>query len=288
MDQAKNLRQMVNSNLNFGKLKNLGSTVFAIASGKGGVGKTNLVANLAISIAAKGKRVAVLDADFGLANIDILLGLTPKFTIENVLRGDKLIDEIVIDGPGGIKIIPASSGIEEMTKITSEQFLRITTGLKQLSSNLDFMMIDTAAGISENVIRFLTASPNVILVTNPEPPAIVDAYAVTKVLLKKEPNKRIKLVVNSVNGFKEAEQVYTQINSAVKRFLNKDIDFYGYLFYDEHLKECVSNQKAVVLEYPNSKVTKTFEKLASQIIWEENETENQIVDFWENLENDLK
>jgi len=287
MDQARNLRKMVTKRSTIGNLQNTGSTVFAIASGKGGVGKTNLVANLAISIASKGKKVAVLDADFGLANIDILLGLTPKFTIEHVLRGDKLIDDIVIEGPGGIKIIPASSGIEEMTKLSPEQFLRITTGLTQLSSELDFMMIDTAAGISENVFRFLTASPNVILVTNPEPPAIVDAYAVTKVLLKKNPEKRIKLVVNSVSGFQEAEQVYNQINSAVKRFLSKEIDFYGYLFYDELLKECVINQKSVVLEYPNAKVSKTFEKLASQIIWEEKESENQIVDFWKNLENDL-
>ncbi len=288
MDQAKNLRQMVNSKTKIGKLQNTGSTVFAIASGKGGVGKTNLVANLAISIASKGKSVAVLDADFGLANIDILLGLTPKYTIEHVLRGEKLIEDIVVEGPGGIKIIPASSGIEEMTKLTSEQFLRITTGLKQLSRDLDFMMIDTAAGISENVVRFLLASPNVILITSPEPPAIVDAYAVTKVLLKKEPTKRIKLVVNSVNGFKEAEMVYTQINSAVKRFLNKDIDFYGYLFYDEQLKECVSNQQAVVLQYPQSKIAKTFDKLATQIIWEETENENQIVEFWKNLESEIK
>jgi flagellar biosynthesis protein FlhG len=288
MDQAKNLRQMVNSKTKIGKLQNTGSTVFAIASGKGGVGKTNLVANLAISIASKGKSVAVLDADFGLANIDILLGLTPKYTIEHVLRGEKLIEDIVVEGPGGIKIIPASSGIEEMTKLTSEQFLRITTGLKQLSRDLDFMMIDTAAGISENVVRFLLASPNVILITSPEPPAIVDAYAVTKVLLKKEPAKRIKLVVNSVSGFKEAETVFTQINSAVKRFLNKDIDFYGYLFYDDKLKECVSNQQAVVLQYPQSKIAKTFDKLATQIIFEETENENQIVDFWKNLESEIK
>ncbi len=172
----------------------------AIASGKGGVGKTNVVAGLAMALAQMGQRVVVLDADFGLANLDILLGLSPEYTLEHVLRGEKLMEEILLDGPFGIRIIPASSGIQELTRLDAAAEMRLVQGLQRISAGSDWLLIDTAAGIHDSVIKLLMAAQEVLLVTTPEPTALVDVYAMVKVVHLRDPHKPLWLLVNNAQS----------------------------------------------------------------------------------------
>src|SRR5664279_3515957 len=197
-DQASRLRTMAKGQPAEQPL--FAARVVAITSGKGGVGKTNVVAGLALALAQLGQRVVVLDADFGLANLDILLGLSPEYTLEHVLRGEKLMEEILLDGPFGIKIIPASSGIQELTRLDSAAELRLIQGLQRISATNDWLLIDTAAGIHDSVIKLLMAAQEVLLVTTPEPTALVDAYAMVKVVHLRDPRKPLWLLVNNAQN----------------------------------------------------------------------------------------
>ena len=194
-DQANQLRAMAKQQEAEPSL--FSSRVMAIASGKGGVGKTNVVAGLAMTLAQMGQRVVVLDADFGLANLDILLGLTPQYTLEHVLRGEQLMEDILLDGPFGIKIIPASSGIQELTRLDAAAELRLVQGLQRISQSNDWLLIDTAAGIHDSVIKLLMAAQEVLLVTTPEPTALVDVYAMVKVVHLRDSTKPLWLLVNN-------------------------------------------------------------------------------------------
>ncbi len=175
-----------------------GTHIVAVTSGKGGVGKTNVVANLAAVLSDLGKKVLVFDADLGLANIDVLLGLAPRFHLGHVLIGKKALSEIIVPGPKGMRIIPASSGIQGLTEITNEQRNHLVDSFSELDSDIDYLIIDTAAGVSRNVIHFLLPAHEVIVVSAPEPTAIVDAYAVIKILLTEDPEKDVKVLMNSV------------------------------------------------------------------------------------------
>jgi flagellar biosynthesis protein FlhG len=203
-DQASKLRAMARTQVPEGTLFN--SRVMAITSGKGGVGKTNVVAGLAMSLAQQGQRVLVLDADFGLANIDILLGLTPTHTLEHVLRGEKVLEEILLDGPMGIKVIPASSGIQELTRLDAMAEMRLIQGLQRVAEHMDWLLIDTAAGIHDSVVKLLMAAQEILLITTPEPTSLVDAYAMVKVVHLRDPKKPVWLLVNNCQGEVEAEE----------------------------------------------------------------------------------
>ncbi|HEX7599096.1 MAG TPA: MinD/ParA family protein, partial [Polyangia bacterium] len=194
-DQASRLRTMAKGQPAEQPL--FAARVVAITSGKGGVGKTNVVAGLALALAQQGQRVVVMDADFGLANLDILLGLSPKYTLEHVLRGEKVIEEILLEGPLGIRIIPASSGIQELTRLDTASELRLVQGLQRVAESADWLLIDTAAGIHDSVLKLLMAAQEVILVTTPEPTSLVDAYAMAKVLHLREATKPLWLLVNN-------------------------------------------------------------------------------------------
>jgi len=211
LDQAALLREVA-SQIDDVAVSEHQPVAIAITSGKGGVGKTNVVANLAVSLAGLGKNVMILDADFGLANVDLLFGIAPRHNLGDFVFGRTSLEDIIVEGPSGVKIIPASSGIEQMTALTKEQQRRLIRGLSQLGSQTDYLLIDTAAGISGNVIQFLLASGVVIVVTAPEPTAIVDAYLVVKILAHRESQKRVSILVNSVSGREEASSVFEQIN----------------------------------------------------------------------------
>jgi flagellar biosynthesis protein FlhG len=242
-----------------------GIVSLAVASGKGGVGKTNVVINLAVTLARQRHRVAVLDADFGLGNVDVLLGLAPDLHLGHVLSGERELDEIIVEGPEGIRIIPASSGLRELTALTPRQWSRLNAGLTRLTGELDFLLVDTAAGIADNVMAMLQASDRVLVVTSPEPTAVVDAYALIKVLTASAPMKDVGLLVNGARDVREADVVFRQLEVAVTRFLNRRVRSYGFIAQDAAVREAVCQQRPVVCEHPRSPASLCFRVLASQI-----------------------
>ncbi len=238
----------------------------AISSGKGGVGKTNVVANLAISLQRRGRRVLVFDADLGLSNIDVLLGLAPKYNIQHLLRGEKSLEEVLIKGPEGILILPASSGIEELTRLNEFQRLRILDEFERFNLPIDYLLIDTGAGISSNVTFFCIAAQEIIIVITPEPTSLTDAYALIKVLHTRYQEKNFRVLVNSARGADEAIQSYRRLQMVTERFLNISLDYLGYIPSDQAVRRAVRSQDAVVVRSPESPSASAFDNLAIRII----------------------
>ncbi len=239
--------------------------IIAITSGKGGVGKTNIVANMGYALCRLGKRVLVLDADLGLGNLDVLLGITPEFNLSHVIDGEKSIDEIVVQGPGGLHILPAASGIQELTELTREERFLVFNQLEAFIRRFDIMLIDTAAGISSNVLYFNINADDVLVVATPEPTSITDAYALMKVLSVKYDSHKFKLIVNAATDEDEADDVYRQISLVTDRFLNVEIEYFGGIVVDENLKKSVRKQMVVSELAPMSKSSRSFSLLARKI-----------------------
>jgi len=237
----------------------------AITSGKGGVGKTNITANLACVLARMNKKTLVLDADAGLANIDVVLGLTPKYNLYHVLSGERSLSEVIVSGPCGVKILPSASGIQEMTDLSRGQKLTLLEDLDSIQENLDFMLIDTAAGIASNVMYFNMAAQEIIVIATPEPTSLTDAYALIKVLHQRYAKKRFRLLINMVNSAAEAHNVYMRLSSATDHFLNLNIEFMGYILHDKKLQEAVRMQQAFVELYPGSPASLCLKKIAEKI-----------------------
>jgi flagellar biosynthesis protein FlhG len=241
------------------------ATVVAVTSGKGGVGKTNVAVNVAVSLARLGYRVGVLDADFGLGNIDVLLGLTPSAHVGHVVAGEKSLADVVVEGPAGVQIIPASSGLQSLTALSPAQRTRLAQALDEARRQLDFLLIDTAAGISDNVLQMLAWAGRVVLVTSLEPSAIVDAYAVTKVLLASDGSKEIGVVVNGVRTADEARLAFQQIQTAARRFLGRTVAYYGYVNNDPAIRDAVLEQRALVDRSPESPASRCYRIVASRL-----------------------
>lgn len=245
--------------------RNSNTRVISITSGKGGVGKTNIVANLGFSLSQLGKKVLILDADLGLANLDVLLGLAPKYNFSHVMLGEKTIDEITVKGPGGISILPASSGIQELTKLTKDQGIRFLTELDSLLNTYDILLIDTAAGISSNVMYFNTSAQEIMVVVSPEPTSITDAYALMKVLSLKYSQKNFKMVVNLAANSEEAREVFRQLSLVADRFLDITIEYMGHILIDKNVTKSVRRQKIVSEIMPDTDASKCFVTLAKNI-----------------------
>jgi flagellar biosynthesis protein FlhG len=260
-----------------------GTRVLAITSGKGGVGKTNVVAGLAMSLAKAGQRAVVLDADFGLANLDILLGLSPKFTLEHVLKGDRVLEEVVAEGPCGIRVIPASSGIQELTKLDPAQEMRLVQGLQRMATNTDWLLIDTAAGVHDSVVKLLMAAQEIILVGTPEPTSLIDAYAMVKVVCARDPRKPIWLLVNNAQGEEEAMETIEQIQAASKEFLGKDVWGMGAIPSDGHVLQAVREQRGVVDLFPDSPASKAFRAISRILVDKIPLQKDGFAAFWEKL-----
>jgi len=241
------------------------ATVLAVTSGKGGVGKTNVTVNVALSLARLGYRVGIIDADFGLGNIDVMLGLTPSSHIGHLLTGEKTLAEIVVRGPRGVEVLPASSGFQSITSMTSAQRSTLRDSLSAFASRLDFLLIDTAAGISDNVIEMLRLAERVALVTSLEPSAVVDAYATAKVLTQASPGTEIGVVVNSVRDGDEAGLAFKQLDVAATRFLGRTLRYYGYVAEDRAVRESVLVQRAVVDHLPQAAASRCYRILASRL-----------------------
>ena len=243
------------------------TVVIAITSGKGGVGKTNFTANTAYLLAKMGKKVCILDADLGLANIDVLLGLVPKKTLANVLRGECTMADIVLEGPGGMAIIPASSGLREMANMGKEQQKILADQMAILDGEFDYLFIDTAAGISQQVMAFLAAAPQVILITTPEPTAVTDAYAMVKLLNSEYGKRNIYLVVNMVRRYREGEETAAKLSLVVKRFLGEHINIVhlGSLPYQTDIAISVREQRLYVEKFPDKKFAGILKDICAKL-----------------------
>ncbi len=243
--------------------------VIAVTSGKGGVGKSNVVVNLGLALSRQGLKVLLIDADLGLANLDILLGLTPRFTIKDLLSLRKPIAEVMTEGPEGIKILPASSGIPELADLDEYQKIFLLNELDNYSENLDVVLIDTGAGISRNVLFFNMAATERIVVANNEPTSITDAYALIKVLVTKYRETRFKLLVNGLNRPEDGEQVFRTLLRVTERFLGKEVslEYLGAIPHDEAIPRAVLKQQAVLSLFPKAKVSRCFVRLARNL-WE--------------------
>jgi flagellar biosynthesis protein FlhG len=240
--------------------------VISVTSGKGGVGKTNVVANLAFALTQMGKRVLVLDADLGLANIDVLLGLTPRYTIEHFFSRKKALHEILVEGPGGMTIMPASSGVLDLVNLTESQKLFLLNEVDGIAEKVDVLLIDTGAGISSNVLYFNMAAQESIVIATPEPTSITDAYALIKLLSTRYQKKDFMMLVNQVADDHEAREVYEKISKVADRFLGSlSIDYLGFIPYDQKLPSAVKHQRPVLEIYPKAASSKGFTELAKSL-----------------------
>jgi len=284
-DQAGTLRAMNNPEIIESKSSQTATRVFAITSGKGGVGKTAVVANLAVLLARFGKRVLILDADLGLANIDVVFGLAPGYNLNHFFTGEQSLDAILTDGPEGIKILPAGSGVQRFTRLDAEQKMRLLEALDSMHNDFDFVLIDTEAGISENVTYFTTAAHEILVVTTPEPTAITDAYALMKLLSNQYHEKHFNLIVNFIKNEEEALDVYRKLTMVANRYLDISIDYIGSIPRDKLMVDAIRKQKVLVQLFPDSKTSQAFEALARTIMQEPQtlEPKGSIQFFWKRL-----
>jgi flagellar biosynthesis protein FlhG len=240
--------------------------VLSFTSGKGGVGKTHIVVNLAYALQRLGARVMILDADLGLANVDILLGLAPQFNIQHVLEGKKALTEILLQGPAGMTILPAGTGVHEVAHLTQVQRLRLLDELDALQQELDFLLVDTGAGISANVIYFNIAAQDIVIVVTPEPTSLTDAYALVKVLATQYAEKHFKVIMNAVSDATEATEAFRRLSMVTERFLNISLDYLGFIPHDAAFSRAVRQQQALLELYPTSCAARCFRDLAKRLL----------------------
>ncbi len=239
--------------------------IIAVTSGKGGVGKTNISANLAICLASHNRKVLLFDADMSLGNLDVLMNINSSYNISHLIKGQKTLEEIIQTGPENIQIICGASGLEDIANINEFQRQRLATELQQLQYNQDLIIIDTAAGISKSVVGFCLDADHVLVVTTPESTAITDAYAMIKVLAGNNYNGRINLIVNMAETIAEGQRIYKQISTVAKKFLNVDLYSAGVILRDEDLKSAVRMRKPVTLAYPKAKSSLSIAALARRL-----------------------
>ena len=267
MDQAENLRNIIKKQ-NQKDLSN--ARVIAVTSGKGGVGKSSVSINLAVQFTKMGKKVIILDADFGLANIEVMFGVIPKYNLSDLMVSGREISEIITEGPEGIKFISGGSGIAKLVNPDKEQVKRLVNKMSELENMADVIIIDTGAGISPTVMEFLVASPETIIVTTPEPTSITDSYALLKALSMNDNFRRedvsIKMIANRVSTESEGRNLYEKLNMVVSKFLDIDMTYLGIIPMDNNIVKAVMKQKPVSIIYPASASSKHFEEIAEKIM----------------------
>jgi len=284
-DQAGTLRAMTKGPDIMDNAGSSATRVFSITSGKGGVGKTAVVANTAVLLAKMGKRVLILDADLGLANIDVVFGLAPSHNLNHFFAGDCDLRSILVEGPMGTKILPAGSGVQRFTRLDSQQKMRLLEALDSMHNDFDFVLIDTEAGISENVTYFTTAAHEILVITTPEPTAITDAYALMKLLSNQYHEKHFNLIVNFIKNEEEALDVYRKLTMVANRYLDISIDYMGSIPTDKQMIDAIRKQQVMVQLYPESKTSAAFEALAKNLLQESQslEAKGSIQFFWKRL-----
>lgn len=269
MDQAEGLRNIIKKN----KIPQNLARVITVTSGKGGVGKSNLSVNLAIQLKKLGQRVIILDADFGLANVEIMFGTVPQFNLADLIYRGKNMQDIISWGPGEVGFISGGSGIVGLSNLSVEYLNYIISNLTQLDSIADVIIVDTGAGISDAVLEFLVASSEILLVTTPEPTSITDSYSLLKALVR-HPRfypefSQVKVVTNRVESEKEGENLFHKLNSVVSRYLKQPIEYLGYVPQDTALVKAVMQQTPISLQNPNARSAKAFEDIANKLMYGE-------------------
>ena len=257
--QAQNLREFVRKSKDRAR-------VIAVTSGKGGVGKTSLSVNLGISLAEKGNRVVLLDADLGLANVEVLLGLNSLYNLQHVISGEKTMPEVLVKGPGGMAVVPGTTGLAKLADLKEKARQNIMNGLNQLQEQADFIMVDTMAGIGRSAVAFVVAADEVILVSTPEPSAIIDAYGMLKTVYKKRERAVVRLVANMVLNKKQASLVYSKLSNASQQYLGRKLSYLGMVPRDPHVAQAVMQSHPFVLRYPNTAATKSIQDIADRLI----------------------
>lgn len=254
-DQAAGLRRMVGARP---------VRVIAVTGGKGGVGKTNISVNLAVSLAEMGRKVMLLDGDLGLANIDVVLGLHPEFDLSHVMNGERSLDEVILEGPGGIRVVPGASGIQQMAELSPAEHVGLIRAFSDVGRDLDVLIVDTAAGISDAVISFSRAAQELIVVVCDEPASITDAYAMIKLLNREYGIDRFRVLANMTRTPQEGRNLYNKMCRVTDRYLDVMLTYMGSIPYDENLRKAIRSQKTVVQAHPRSQVTKIFKNLAQK------------------------
>ena len=254
-DQAAGLRRMAQPNP---------VRVIAVTSGKGGVGKTNISVNLAVAMADAGKQVMLLDADLSLANIDVLLGLHPDKNLSHVIDGERTLEEVIISGPSGIMVVPASSGVKRLAELSTLENAGLIRAFSELNHDVDTLIIDTAAGINESVTSFSRAAQEVVVVVCDEPASITDAYALIKVLNVDYGIQRFRVLANQAHSAQEGRELFNKILRVTDRYLDVTLEFMGAVPHDDYLKKAVRKQRAVVQAYPRSRSSMAFKNLAQK------------------------
>ena len=256
-DQASSLRRMNQSRL---------VKVIAVTGGKGGVGKTNVTLNTAISMAKQGKRVMVLDADLGLANVDVMLGLRVEKNLSHVLSGECTLDEVLVTGPHGIKIAPATSGTQSMTELTPTEHAGLIRAFSELRSDIDVLIVDTAAGISDMVLSFSRAAQDIMVVVCDEPTSLTDAYALIKILNREHGVFKFKIIANMVRNMREGQELFAKLSKVTNRFLDVALELVATIPYDENIRKSVRKQKAIVDAFPGSPAAVAINRLAQNAL----------------------
>jgi flagellar biosynthesis protein FlhG len=252
-DQASSLRKMNQSRL---------IKVIAVTGGKGGVGKTNITLNTAIAMAKQGKRVMVLDADLGLANVDVMLGLRVEKNLSHVLSGECTLDDVLVTGPHGIKIAPATSGAQSMTELSPTQHAGLIRAFSELRTQIDVLIVDTAAGISDMVLSFSKASQDILVVVCDEPTSLTDAYALIKLLNREHGVFRFKIVANMVRDIREGQELFSKLSKVTGRFLDVALELVATVPFDENIRRAVRKQTAIVDAFPTSPASMAIKQLA--------------------------
>jgi flagellar biosynthesis protein FlhG len=272
-DQASALRQIVD-NLKKQRMRESGegARVLCVTSGKGGVGKTSISVNLGISLAKKGLRVLLVDADFGLSNVDVMLGTSPPFDLSYVLRGQKKVRDIITEGPGGIQFVSGGSGLNELLNISELQLATVIDNLLLLEDAADVIIFDTGAGVNPLILRMIRSSAETVIVTTPEPTAIMDAYALIKSIVKYSSECQLRLIVNRAESVAEAESTLQKLIGVVSLYQKTDIDPLGYVLNDPAVSRGVRIQQPFVLSYPRSAATRNVDAIAWNLLDRKPET----------------
>ncbi len=255
-DQASGLRQMA---------RQRPVRVICVASGKGGVGKTNITVNLGTALVKQGRQAMIMDADLGLANVDVMLGINPPYTLAHVLTGERELAEVITTTPGGLHVVPATSGTQTMAELSPMQHAGIVRAFSELAMDLDVLLVDTAAGLSDSVITFSKAAQEVVVVVCDEPASITDAYALIKVLTRDHGVERVRILANMVNTVREGQRLYEKMARVTDHFLCVELDFMGLVPRDDALRRAVNRQQPVVEAFPDSRSAQAFRMLAQKI-----------------------
>ena len=270
MDQASSLRQRVQESS-----ESSNARVIAVTSGKGGVGKTSLSVNLAMEMAKLGKKVVIFDADFGLANVEVMLGIRPTYNLLDLIHNNKTMPEIITKGPMGIGFISGGSGVSELASLDKNNIKLLISEMVKLDKMYDVVIIDTGAGITDSVMEFVMVSPEVLLVVTPEPTSITDAYSLLKVLRRKNEfnplYKTINVVSNRVTNDSEGDEIFAKMNTVSSKFLNTKLEYLGSIPQDKNASMAIIEQKPVVTAYPNTPASKAIGELADKLINTEQE-----------------